>query len=104
MSISLTVLYHQPADKAAFDKHYDEVHIPLAAKLPDLQSYTVVRPGPGEDGSDPQYHLVATLDFPSLEAMQASMGGPEGKAANADLGNFAQAGATLLIGQPQQVL
>jgi len=104
VSISLTVLYHQPADKAAFDKHYDDVHIPLAAELPGLQSYTVVRPGPEPDGSAPRYHMVATLVFPSAEAMQESMGGPEGQAANADLGNFAQAGATLLIGETHQVL
>lgn len=104
MSISLTVLYNQPEDKAVFDKHYDEVHIPLAAKLPQLQSFSVVRPGPGPDGSAPQYHLIATLAFPSAEALQESMGGPEGQAANADLGNFAQAGATLLIGEAQQVL
>ncbi|MCE0764064.1 EthD family reductase [Pseudonocardia kujensis] len=104
MSISLTVLYNPPADAAAFDKHYDEVHAPLAAKLPNLESFTIVRPGPGPDGSAPQYHLIATLTFDSAEAMQASMGGPEGKAATDDLANFAQAGVTILTGEVQQVV
>ncbi|GAA1861385.1 EthD family reductase [Pseudonocardia ailaonensis] len=104
MSVSLTVLYHQPADKAAFDKHYDEVHAPLASTMPDLQSYTVVRPGPGADGAAPEYHLIATLVWPSPAAMQAAMGSPEGKAGNADLANFAQAGTTILVGGVEQVV
>ncbi|MFC5947685.1 EthD family reductase [Pseudonocardia lutea] len=104
MSISLTVLYNPPADAAAFDKHYDEVHAPLAAKLPNLESFTIVRPGPGPDGSAPQYHLIATLTFASAEVMQEAMGTPEGKAANEDLANFAQAGATMLIGELQRVV
>ncbi|MCE3554911.1 EthD family reductase [Pseudonocardia sp. RS11V-5] len=104
MSISLTVLYNPPADPAAFDKHYDEVHAPLATKLPDLQSFTIVRPGPGPDGSAPQYHLIATLTWPSAEAMQGAMGGPQGKAAQDDLANFAQAGATMLVGEENRVV
>jgi uncharacterized protein (TIGR02118 family) len=104
VSISLTVLYHQPADKEVFDKHYEEVHAPLAAKTPGLDSYTVVRPGPGPDGSAPAYHLVATLTYASPEAMQAAMASPEGQAANADLATFAQAGTTILVGGVQQVV
>jgi uncharacterized protein (TIGR02118 family) len=99
VSVTLTVLYNPPADPAAFDKHYDEVHAPLAAKMSGVESFTIVRPGPGPDGSAPQYHLVATLNFPSQEAMAESMASPEGKAATDDLANFAMAGATMLIGE-----
>lgn len=104
MSVSLTVLYHQPADPAAFDKHYTEVHAPLASTMPGLQSYTVVRPGPGPDGTPPAYYLVATLSWASPEAMQAAMASPEGKAANEDLANFAQAGVAILVGEVEQVV
>ena len=54
----LTALYNQPEDPAAFDKHYDDVHAGLAAKIPGLQRFTVNRPGPDPDGNPPQYHLV----------------------------------------------
>jgi uncharacterized protein (TIGR02118 family) len=104
VAVSLTVLYHHPADPAAFDKHYTEVHAPLAAKMPDLQSYTVTRPGPGPDGSAPAYYLAAVLTWPSPEAMQAAMASPEGRAGNADLANFAQAGTTVLVGGVEQML
>src|SRR3954469_8671629 len=76
----LTVLYHHPEDPAAFDKHYDEVHAPLANKLPGLLRYTIPRPVPGPDGSKPAYHLVAVLDFEDEAAFGAGMGSEAGQA------------------------
>jgi uncharacterized protein (TIGR02118 family) len=95
----LTVLYNHPEDATAFDKHYDEVHAPLATKLPGLQRYTVSRPTPDADGNPPAYHLVAVLEFGSQADFAAGMGGPEGQAAVADLANFAGAGTTMLTGE-----
>ena len=64
----LTALYNPPADSAAFDKHYDDVHAGLAAKLPGLQRYTVARPGPDPEGNPPAYHLVAVLEWADAAA------------------------------------
>lgn len=94
----LTALYNHPEDPAAFDKHYDEVHAPLANTLPGLQRYSVSRPGPGPDGSAPPYHLVAVLEFQDETSFASGMGGPEGQAAVADLANFAGAGVAMLTG------
>jgi uncharacterized protein (TIGR02118 family) len=99
----LTALYNQPADAAAFDRHYDEVHAPLAAKIPGLRSYTISRPGPDAEGNAPAYHLVAVLTFDDEAAFGAGMGGPEGQAALADLPNFAGAGVTVLSGPVRSV-
>jgi uncharacterized protein (TIGR02118 family) len=41
MPARLLGLYHKPKDAAEFDKHYREVHIPLAKKLPNVRKYTV---------------------------------------------------------------
>lgn len=98
----LTVLYNHPDDPAAFDKHYDEVHTPLAKKLPGLQRLTVSRPVAGPDGAQPAYYLVAVLEFADAAAFQAGMGSEEGQATSADLGNFAGAGVTLLTGPSDQ--
>lgn len=35
------VLYNHPENPEAFDRHYREVHAPLAAKAPGLKSYTM---------------------------------------------------------------
>lgn len=99
----LTVLYNHPADPAAFDKHYDTVHAPLAKKLPGLQRFSVSHPAPGADGATPQYHLVAVLEFADEASFGAAMGGPEGQAAVADLENFAGAGMTMLNGESHTV-
>jgi uncharacterized protein (TIGR02118 family) len=37
------VLYDRPDDPEAFDRHYRDVHIPLARKIPGLRRYTVSR-------------------------------------------------------------
>jgi uncharacterized protein (TIGR02118 family) len=104
MGYQLTVLYNRPADPAAFDDHYDGVHSPLTLKLSGLRSFSVSRPGPGLDGSDPDYYLVAVLGFDDQEAAEASIGEPGGEAAVADLGNFAGAGVTILSGPSNRLL
>jgi uncharacterized protein (TIGR02118 family) len=98
MSYQLTVLYHHPDDAQAFDRHYDGTHVPLAARIPGLRSYTVSRPVADPDGNRPAYHLVAVLTFDDEAAFGAGMGGPEGRAALADLPNFAGAGTSILTG------
>jgi uncharacterized protein (TIGR02118 family) len=103
MTYQLTVLYHQPDDAAAFDRYYDETHIPLATTLPGLQGYTVTRAVPDESGG-PAYHLVAALTFESQEAMAGALSSEEGQAAVADVANFATGGVTILSGPVQTVL
>ena len=80
----MVVIYKQPADAQAFDKHYFETHIPLAKKIPGLRKYEVSR-GPITAAAGPQdVYLVATLHFDDLDAMKKGMESPEGKAAGAD--------------------
>jgi uncharacterized protein (TIGR02118 family) len=50
------------------------------------------------DGSKAGYYRMAEFWFSNPEAMQATMGSPEGQATAADLANFATGGATLLVG------
>jgi uncharacterized protein (TIGR02118 family) len=93
----LIVLYKTPADPAAFDAHYASTHIPLAKQMPGVTRYEIsTGPVTTPQGASP-YHLAAVISFDTIEALQAGLGSPEGKAAARDLGNFAQAGAELLI-------
>ena len=39
--VRFLVLYDTPEDSAAFDKHYNEIHIPLAKRLPASVVYEV---------------------------------------------------------------
>jgi uncharacterized protein (TIGR02118 family) len=99
----LLVLYHPPTDPAAFDTYYVDIHIPLVKQLPGLRSYTInAGPLASPAGTAP-YYLVAELTFDSLPHLQAALGSAEGQAAVADLGNFAQAGVTILMYETREV-
>ncbi len=100
----VTVLYNHPEDPTAFDRHYRETHAPLAAKIPGLQKFTMSWAGPAADGSPAPYHLVATLYFESAEQFAAGFNGPEGKAAQDDLANFAGAGVTIVTGEAESIV
>lgn len=97
------VLYKTPKSSEAFDKHYASVHIPLAKKIPGLKKYeistgTVVTPAGPSD-----IHLAITLQFDSLDALEAGMAAPEGKAAAGDLANFADGGVELYLFDTKEV-
>ena len=86
----LTVGYPQPADPAAFDAYYQSTHRPLAERVPGLLTFTARHCASLDDSAAP-YYLVAELAFPSAEALAAALASPEGKAAAADMANFADA-------------
>ena len=95
----LTVLYGHPSDPAAFEQYYAETHMPLAVKIPMLTRIEAAKAQPGPDGSAAPYYRIAELWFASLEQLQASMGSAEGRAAVADLGNFATGGTTVFTSE-----
>lgn len=94
---TLLVLYKNPADPAAFDRHYFSTHVPLARKIPGLRRYEVSAGPITTPQGDAPYHLVATLSFDSLDAIRQALRSPEGQATAGDLGNFAQTGVELLM-------
>lgn len=93
----LVVLYKKPADTAAFDSHYSSTHVPLAKKIPGLRSYEISTGAVSTPQGESAYHLVAVLEFDSLDAIERGLSAPEGQAAAGDLANFAQAGVELLM-------
>jgi uncharacterized protein (TIGR02118 family) len=99
----ILVLYGKPADPAAFDAYYANTHVPIAKKLPGLKRYEVsAGPVAAPDGSTP-YHLVATLEFDTMEAMVTALQSPEGRATAEDVSNFADGGAQVLVFETREV-
>ena len=99
----LLVLYKTPADPAAFDEHYFKRHVPLAKAIPGVQRYEVSAGPVSTPGGASPYHLVATIDFASMAAIQAAFASPEGQTTAGDLANFAQAGVELLVFDTKEV-
>jgi uncharacterized protein (TIGR02118 family) len=84
--VRVLVLYNKPEDAQAFDRHYREVHLPLAKALPGLQHYTISRNIVPTNESEP-YYLVAELDWPDMVALQQAFQSPEGQAIEQDIAN-----------------
>lgn len=95
--IKLTVLYGPPADPAAFERHFTEVHIPLVERMPNLRRFEPAVVVATPDGGPPPYYRVVELYFDSEDELQASMATPEGRAPADDVPNYATGGATILI-------
>jgi uncharacterized protein (TIGR02118 family) len=99
----LVVMYKTPHDASAFDRHYVDTHVPLAKKMPGLRKYEVSRGAVATPGGPSNYHLVAILHFDDVAAIQAAFASAEGKAAVADLGNFATGGADIFLFETRDV-
>jgi len=99
----LVVMYKKPADPSAFDAYYANTHIPLAKKIPGLRKYDVSN-GPIMTSQGPSdMHLMATLHFDDMAAIQAAFASAEGKATAADLANFASGGADMVMFEDKTV-
>jgi uncharacterized protein (TIGR02118 family) len=99
----VVVMYKTPKDAAAFDKHYFETHVPIAKKIPGLRKYEVSQ-GPVATPTGPSgYHLIATLYFDSLAAVQAAFGSDQGKITAADVQKFATGGVDMLLFDNREV-
>ena len=86
--VKLIALYSKPDDIAAFEKHYKEIHAPLAKKMPGLRRMEVSHMT-GSPGGEAKFYMMAELYFDNKEAMMAALGSPEGKAAAKDVMGFA---------------
>src|SRR3954449_441137 len=99
MPVDVFILYHPPADAAAFDRYYETTHAPLAKAIPGLVEYEYSRGGIDVQGDAADVHLIARLRFAGRPEREASLASPEGAAAVADLANFADGGVTVMTAE-----
>lgn len=95
MTVKLVVMYTRPDDPAAFDKHYLDVHMPLARQIPGLQRAETGTFTAAVDGGDQPFYRVAGLYFPDEAALQAGFASDEGKAAATDYQRIAPPGSRM---------
>ena len=93
----LMAMYKSPADPAAFDRHYADVHAPLARKIPGLSKLVLNRGVTPPWGGEPAWYLVAELHFPDEATFAAAMASPENRATGKDLRQFAGDIVTLAV-------
>ncbi len=97
MSIKLVMLYPYPKDQEAFEKAYQDEHVPLVAKsLTRLASAEYSRVLMSPSGAAP-FCRMAELHYPSLEALQADFSTPEAQALNAHALSISTGGAPVAL-------
>lgn len=96
--VKLIALYKNPPEPETFDKHYDDVHIPLVRKYPGLRKVEVTRIT-GAPIGETKFHVMAEMYFDTREALDAALVSPEGKVVARDLMSFAAPLVTVFIGE-----
>jgi len=86
--VRFVVMYGTPSDIDAFERHYNEVHIPLAKQLPGLRRYTRSHE-PAPVRGEPCY-LVVMLDWDDMAALEAAFESEIGRRTAEDATNLAR--------------
>lgn len=104
---TLTAIFRAPENKEEFEKHYREVHQPLAAKQDGMRKMEVTwvekMLTPGNDTLPAAPHIVCTMYWDDLEAFNAGMKGPNTRAAGKDLMSFAGPVVSMFVGKTEEV-
>lgn len=83
----MIVIYTQPKDQAGFEKYYNEIHIPLVQKIPNLtgaEVHHVLQSMYTEE----QLYLIAELKFESPQTLTEALATPEFQEVQGDVKNL----------------
>jgi uncharacterized protein (TIGR02118 family) len=99
MGAKLIVMYPTPKDMAAFERAYNDEHIPMAAKIFQAAGATkaVLTKVTGSPAGTPSFHRVAEIHFPSLEKLQACAASQSGQDALAHARQISNGGAPVVL-------
>lgn len=97
MTAKLTVVYGNPTDPEAFEAHYREVHVPMAAEVPGVQRAEFAKVFPKEDGTPTPEYRIAELYFADYDSAVAALASPEGAALAGDAVQLGTGGVEFLL-------
>ncbi len=88
----IVALWGAPKDSDIedFEKHYAQVHCPLARKVPGLKKLVLTRTDAGLEGAKPAFYRVAELYFASKHALEESEKSPQWTAMRQDAGKMVE--------------
>jgi uncharacterized protein (TIGR02118 family) len=97
VTVKVVVLYTQPSDPEAFDRHYLGIHVPLVNNIPGLVRAETGVVTSALDGGEATYYRIAELYFADDAALQAGFSSEEGRATSADYREIAPPGSRLFV-------
>jgi uncharacterized protein (TIGR02118 family) len=99
--VKFVALYKKPADIAAFEEHYHNIHMPLAEKIPGLKRVELSK-FTGAPMGESEYYMMAELYFDNMDALKAGMSSPEGRASGKDVMTFAKDIVTMMFSEVEE--
>jgi uncharacterized protein (TIGR02118 family) len=97
VTVKVVVLFTQPSDPDAFDRHYLGTHMQLVNSIPGLQRVETGRITAALDGSEQTYYRVAELYFADQGALQAAFASDENRATATDYREIAPPGSRIFL-------
>ena len=97
MSVKLSVIYDNPADPDAFEKHYLGEHLSLAGKVQGVRRAETAKVFPKEDGSPTPAYRIAELYFDDYDSAVTAIESSEGQALLADAKQIGSSGVKFLL-------
>ena len=92
-----------PEDEQAFEQHYRDVHLAVAAKTPNMRRLVAVRTSDGLEGGASAFYRVAELHFDSKADLEAAEHSAEWGGMRADAGGMIERfGVTLTVGMGEE--
>ena len=84
----LVAIYKVPKDIESFEKHYEEIHVPITKKIPNLKELRINRVFGAPMGKS-DLHMIAELCFENKGAFKEAMGTKEAMESGKDAVGFA---------------
>jgi uncharacterized protein (TIGR02118 family) len=101
--VKFMVMYPRPQDIEAFEKLYQEEHVPMAVeKLLGKTKFVATKVVATPDGTPPPFYRIAEVYFPSLEALQACAQSDGGKETLAHAVKISSGGAPIFLVAEEQ--
>jgi uncharacterized protein (TIGR02118 family) len=90
-------MYPRPQDIGAFEKVYNQQHVPMAVEKLAGKTKIVASKIVGSPQGTPAFHRIAEIHFPSMEALQACATSDGGKQTIANAVAISSSGAPIFL-------
>jgi len=101
--VKMIVMYPMPADVEAFEKLYQEEHVPMAVeKLAGKTKFVATKVLASPQGR-PAFYRIAEVHFPNLGALQACAASDGGKATLAHTAKISSGGPRVVLIAEEQI-
>ncbi len=95
--VKLVVIYPRPTDVAAFERLYQEEHVPMAVKnLAGKTKFVATKVSGSPQGNAPFYR-IAEIHFPSMESLQACAASKGAQETLAHAAKISTGGAPIIL-------